>query len=158
MLGAFHPRPIFANWPLELLRAPRGATLKMSQKCEKVDYFFSKKNFRLKIWSFGVENQPNFRVWRRKNAKKYFFFGFCTGPHWPGPLRGAHDLAISGWGSAKMSQKCEKIEKISEKIVFSGVKIWSFGVEIQQNFRVWRRKNAKIFFRILYWATLGEHL
>ena len=52
---------------------------KMSQKCEKVDFFFEKKFFfRVKMWSFGVENQPNFRVWRRKNAKKNW--DFVLGP------------------------------------------------------------------------------
>ena len=53
---------------------------KMSQKCEKIEFFFEKKNFRVKMWSFGVENQPNFRVWRRKNAKKIFFWDFVLGP------------------------------------------------------------------------------
>ena len=86
----------------------------MSQKCEKVEKF-SKFFFRVKIRSFGVEIQRNFRVWRRKNEKKGGFF-FCTGPQGAGPPYGAHDLAISARGSSKMSQKCSKMSQKCEKV------------------------------------------
>ena len=132
----------------------------MSKKSEKVEKFSKKKLFfpsqNLVIWS---GNSAEFPGPEAKKRKKKFFFRFCTGPHWPGPLRGAHDVAISGWGSAKMSQKCEKIEKFSEKksflrsqnlVIWSGISAEFPGLE--------EKKCKKSFFSDFVLCPIGQAL
>ena len=90
-----------SDWAHDLAISRRESA-KMSKKNEKIENFSGK--IRVKIWSFGVEIQPNFWVWSRKNAKKKI--GFCTGAHWAGYADWAYDLAISGQGRCKMSKNC----------------------------------------------------
>ena len=118
----------------DLAISGRGSA-KMSQKCEKNRNFFRKifpeSKFGHLEWKFsricGFGGE--------KTQKKVFFFRILYWAPLARPSRGAHDLAISGRGSAKIrKKKCEKIEL--------GRKIWPAGVEIQPTFWVCTQRKA----------------
>ena len=104
---------------------------KVSQKCEKVDFFFEKKFFPES--KFGHLEWKFSRISGFGGGKTQIFFRFCIRPRWARPPDWAYDLAISGRGSAKMGQKCEKVEFFSNKKFF----FWS------QNLVIWSGNSAE---------------
>ena len=106
------------------------------------------------IWS---GNSAEFGFGGEETQNK-FFSGFCVRPHWARPPGWAYDLAISGRGSAKMSQKCEKVEKFSNnffKFRSQNLVIWSGNSAEFQGSEAKKRKK-RFFFRILCEAPLGQ--
>ena len=90
-------------------------------KSEKISP--EKSFFRVKIWSFGVESQPNFRVWVRKNA-----FFFALGPKGQAS-KGGPRLSDFRAGELQNERKIWKKSRIFRKI--------------RRNSNSWRYSNAR---------------